>query len=52
MYLKQLASTGGIIVAAAYAIIATAPFWPLVVALAALSGYNLSTATHQRKADR
>lgn len=49
MNLKQLSAISGIITAGAYAFIASTPFWPLVIALAALSGYNLSTATHQHK---
>ena len=51
MNLKQLSAISGIITAAAYALIASTPFWPLVIALAALSGYNLATATHQHKKD-
>ena len=49
MNLKQLSAISGIIAAAAYTFIASTPFWPLVIALATLSGYNLATATHQPK---
>ena len=49
MNLKQLSAISGIIAAAAYTFIASTPFWPLVIALATLSGYNLATATHQHK---
>lgn len=47
MTLKQLSALGGIIIAVVYALIATTPLWPLVVGLAALSGYNLKTATQE-----
>ena len=45
--LKQLSAVAGIIIASAYAIIATSPFWPLVIALAALSGFNLAHASRK-----
>jgi len=51
MNLKQLSAISGIITAAAYTFIASTPFWPLVIALTTLSGYNLATATHQHKKD-
>lgn len=51
MTLKQASALGGIVVAAAYSIIAASPIWGIVVALAALSGYNLATATSSKKKD-
>ncbi len=45
---KQASAASGIIAAACYAFIAATPFWPLVIALAALSGYNLATATAEK----
>ncbi|WP_284854219.1 hypothetical protein [Corynebacterium sp. MSK072] len=52
MTLKQASAVSGIVVAAAYSIIADSPFWPLVVGLAALSGYNLAAATTQQRKNR
>lgn len=48
MTLKQLSAVSGIVLAAAYAAIANAPFWPLIIALTALSGYNLANARKKR----
>lgn len=52
MTLKQASAVTGIVVAAAYCAIADSPIWPLVVGLAALSGYNLATATTQQRKNR
>ncbi|MBK4181720.1 hypothetical protein [Corynebacterium macginleyi] len=52
MTLKQASAVSGIVVAAAYSIIADSPIWLIVIALAALSGYNLATATTQRRKKR
>lgn len=49
MTLKQVAAASGIVVAAAYSIIADSPIWLIVIALAALSGYNLAMATQERR---
>lgn len=49
MTLKQLSALSGIVAASCYALIASSPFWPLVIALAALSGFNLATATKESK---
>ena len=51
MTLKPASALGGIVVAAAYSIIADSPIWGIVVALAALSGYNLATAASSKKKD-
>lgn len=48
MTLKQASALGGIVVAAAYSIIADSPIWGIVVAL---SGYNLATAASSKKKD-
>ncbi|MER0089879.1 MULTISPECIES: hypothetical protein [Corynebacterium] len=52
MTLKQASAVAGIVVATAYSIIADSPIWLLVVGLAALSGYNLATATAQQRKNR
>ncbi|ERS59671.1 MULTISPECIES: hypothetical protein [Corynebacterium] len=52
MTLKQASAVSGIVVAAAYSIIADSPIWLIVIALAALSGYNLATATTQGRKNR
>ena len=51
MTLKQASAVSGIVVAA-YSIIADSPIWLIVIALAALSGYNLATATNQGRKNR
>lgn len=52
MTLKQASAVSGIVVAAAYSTIADSPIWLIVIALAALSGYNLATVTNQGRKNR